>query len=99
MRVDPVPCEFEIPPPPDGGAFDQNKVNVEYSGGGMMGQRLGRAGSAAECAQVAGGWHYDDPANPKRIILCPDTCKTVQAITDARVGILLGCESTPAVPK
>jgi hypothetical protein len=92
----PVPCEWEIPPPPDGETFDRNKVNVEFSAGGQ-GQRIGYLETDADCAAAAGGWYYDDAASPTKILVCPQTCNVIQAITNTRIDILLGCETEPAI--
>jgi hypothetical protein len=39
------------------------------------------------------GWHYDNMEEPTRIIVCPQTCEVVRAAEQARIDILLGCES------
>jgi hypothetical protein len=86
-----------IPPPPDGQTFDRNKVNLQFSAGGQAAQPIGAVPSAGECANVSGGWHYDDPANPTKVLVCPQTCQTIQAIPDARVDVSFGCETVMAI--
>jgi hypothetical protein len=39
------------------------------------------------------GWYYDDPADPTRIIACPDTCEYFKADPDGSIAIQLGCET------
>lgn len=89
-------CEYEIPPPPDGMDFDPDQVNVEFDDGmgGML--PIGRVDSPAECAGVADGWYYDVPAAPTRIVLCPQTCDTIQGFSTASVSIKFGCATIPA---
>jgi hypothetical protein len=92
-------CEWEIPPPPAGETFDKNKVNVQFSSGGGAPQDLGYVPSAADCAAAQGGWYYDDANNPTKIYVCPETCAVLQGVTDAKIDILFGCATKPAVPK
>jgi hypothetical protein len=96
IQSTPVPCEWKIPMPPEGETFDTDKVNVDFATGSNPSQRVGAVGSAAECAQVSGGWHYDDPANPTKVMVCPQTCQVIQGATDARVDVLFGCATEPA---
>ena len=42
-------------------------------------------------ACVGAAWYYDDPTNPKQILLCPDVCKGAQNDTTATVKIVIGC--------
>ena len=39
------------------------------------------------------GWYYegDDPMNPERIVLCPNTCRRLESDVEGRVDIALGC--------
>ncbi|MCA9630914.1 MAG: VWA domain-containing protein [Myxococcales bacterium] len=94
-------CEWAIPAPPQGETFDKNKVNVQYfPPGSGNGESFGRVGSAAECANVVDGWYYDNPSSPTKIYVCPQTCTRIQAAGEqARVDILFGCASEPAVPR
>ncbi|MND04728.1 hypothetical protein D3C83_251350 [compost metagenome] len=48
-------------------------------------------GDASRCA--GGGWYYDDPAAPSRILLCPSSCDAVNDGSGGRVDIALGCET------
>jgi len=54
-----------------------------------------KVGSAAECTNATDAWYYDDPANPTRILACPQVCDQVKT-TDAQIDIVVGCESRPA---
>ena len=47
-------------------------------------------GVDATCA-AAGAWHYDDPANPKTIVLCPTTCAAVKADPKAAPALQFDC--------
>jgi hypothetical protein len=39
------------------------------------------------------GWHYDNAAEPKRIILCPGTCQQFKQDLTGKVQIELGCKT------
>jgi hypothetical protein len=55
------------------------------------------AESAAACGPE-GGWYYDDPLNPTRVLVCPATCNTITNDLQGRIDILFGCGTVP-VPK
>jgi hypothetical protein len=48
--------------------------------------------TSADCTN-AGGWYYDNPAAPTKVILCPATCMTVQADSNAKVDVQFGCDT------
>jgi len=89
-------CEYEIPPPPDGQDFDPDRVNVEFENGAGGTLEIGRVDTPAACAGVSDGWYYDDPTAPTRIVLCPQTCDTIQGFANASVSIEFGCATVPA---
>jgi hypothetical protein len=95
----PLPCEWEIPDPPDGESFDRNLVNVQFQQGALEPQRVGHVASENDCSNFSGGWYYDDPNAPNRVLVCPDTCAVLQSIEDARVDILFGCASIPSIAR
>jgi hypothetical protein len=87
-------CEFQIPTP-TGGTLDYGKVNIEVSSSDGT-QTLFYVGSAAQCDPVNGGWYYDiDPSagTPTKILVCPATCAAFKAATDAKVQVLIGCQT------
>lgn len=89
-------CEYDIPPAPNGETFDPDEVNVEFDDGmgGLL--EIGRVDSATDCAGVSNGWYYDNPDEPTRILVCSQTCDTLQGFSDASVGIKFGCATVPA---
>ncbi len=94
----PLECEWGIPAPPPGETFDPTQVNVDLLANGQK-ERLGKVPSESECASFSGGWYYDDPVAPTRIIACPDTCTTVKGSGVAGVSVALGCATEVAQPK
>jgi len=89
----PLPCTFKVPPPPAGLVFDPNLVNVKFTNKSGASTGIFRVDSEAKCDPKLGGWHYDDPAAPKEILLCSTTCSTVSASTGAQVSVEFGCAS------
>jgi len=82
-------CEFEIPEP-EMGELDFNLVNVKLTPAGEQGQIIPQVASAADCG-ANGGWYYDNPQSPTKIMLCPATCDLVKSLNEATVDIVLGC--------
>jgi Mg-chelatase subunit ChlD len=88
----PVECEWTIPPPPPGEAFDRSRVNVRVSAPSLAAPiDFGQVPNASACMEK--GWHYDNPSAPTRLIACPQTCSQLSGISQAKVDVLLGCET------
>lgn len=91
-----LPCQFDVPVPPDGQDFDPAQVNVEFDDGQGGSLDIGYVDAAADCANVEHGWYYDDPAAPTTIFVCPQTCDAIQGFVGAQVQVVLGCATIPA---
>lgn len=89
-----VPCEFQIPPATPDKPFDPHLVNVQYSQSGTP-TIVYAVPDANSCNPAQGGWYFDNPADPKRLLLCPTTCNTVTTVTGLSVQVALGCQSIP----
>jgi hypothetical protein len=82
-----VACDFKIPDPPAGQVIDENSVLVEYQpGAGGPVVELKRASGAAQCTPTS---FYIQNG---RIVLCPDTCSTIQKDEKAKVQVLFDCQ-------
>jgi hypothetical protein len=90
ISMNSLACEYEIPAPTDGSlSLDPDRVQVVYTPAVGDAEEVPRARSLADCANsAAGGWYYDDPAAPEKIIACPCTCSRFAA---GKVEIRLGC--------
>lgn len=84
----PLPCDFEIPPPPDGEVLDPNAVQVVFTPAGGSESEFPRASAADKCGSNT-GWYYDDESAPARIEFCPEACAQVKK--GGAVGIAFGC--------
>jgi hypothetical protein len=89
IRGQQVPCEFALPAPPAGMTLDVDKVNVLYTPG------MGMQTALTYDKNCPGdqGWRYDDAMNPTKVLLCAQTCKTIQADKGAAIDILFGCQT------
>jgi hypothetical protein len=89
----PLECEWEIPEAAPERPFDKELVNIELSSPSGADVMLGRVADEDDCAER--GWHYDDFDAPTRIIACDETCTLIQGTPQAKIDILLGCETWP----
>jgi hypothetical protein len=83
-------CEWTLPPPPDGETFDKNKVNVVYTSASGQSTPYGKLPPNLAC-DGRDGWYYDNENAPTKILVCPRTCTAIQAESDGRMDIELGC--------
>jgi hypothetical protein len=91
-----LPCEYAMP---KGDDIDPNKVNVDFTPSGGTGDTIGQVADETGCAGTHGGWYYDNPTAPNRIILCPDSCGAVQNDAGGQMDIVVGCATEAATPK
>jgi hypothetical protein len=82
-------CEVPIPKPADATAA-AGSVNVCFGSEGAGDEPLTAASGADACG---GGWYLDPPAAPEKVVLCPETCAAVQERAEARLTVVLGCET------
>jgi hypothetical protein len=87
----PLPCNFQIPPPPAGQNLDPLKVNVGYTAPSTTGEMLFRKANEQSACGDELGWYYDDGTQPKQVLLCPAACTQVAA--GGTVSIAFGCET------
>ena len=95
-----VACEYPLPVPPDGGV-DYGKVNLQIAtvdGGATPPLLVNSIVSEGDCDPAAGGWFYDDPSKPTRIIACPATCESIASMEGATVEVLFECDRVTSPP-
>jgi hypothetical protein len=88
IKSAPLPCDYKIPPPPTGESLNKDKVNVAFTPAGGSEETFPRAESAAACGSNA-AWHYDNPAAPSKVVMCPNACTKAQAGGSISIGF--GC--------
>jgi hypothetical protein len=78
-------CDFPLPKPPLGQTFDA--VNVAFKSSQGSDTTIARN----DACSPGGGWHYDVPMAPRKIVLCQDSCDLIQSDTDGRLSVVFGC--------
>lgn len=85
-----LPCVYDLPPPPPGEELDPGFVNIRYTPGGGTEETIPNVGDFSRC--TGEGWYYEgDPADPDRILLCPNTCRRLELDAAGRVDLAVGC--------
>jgi len=99
-----IPCSMALPTASSGLAVDPAKVNLVYADGACTFTTLKYVKTPAGCDPQAGGWSYDDPADPTTIELCPASCAAVGA-PGGQLRVSVGCATigigavTPSLPR
>ncbi len=88
-----LPCEWEIPAPPDGLEFNADEVNVSFTDEAGDTRLFKRVLKESGCTGDADLWYYDDPVNPATVKACPATCEKLQDRPDASIDIQFGCKT------
>jgi hypothetical protein len=90
IRMTSFTCSLDIPPAPEGKAFDKELVNVAFNTAtGALPYDYD-----PECMGAA-GWCFDDEANPSSIELCQAACDSLVAsleTAEGQLAVQFGCE-------
>ncbi|HEX4338980.1 MAG TPA: hypothetical protein VH062_23900 [Polyangiaceae bacterium] len=72
----------------------QDKLNVELSQG-KASERYYRVPSASDCSAntTRGEWYVESNGTDSKVRLCPRTCETVRAVSNATLDIVRGCRT------
>jgi hypothetical protein len=84
-------CTYEFGTPPAGQTISANNITVTMSSGSNS--TLVVRDDVGECTK---GWQL---TADKHILLCPDTCATVQADPLITVDVMFGCDSPVGIPQ
>ena len=98
VRAGLISCEYRLPLPPAGeGTLDLESVELQYTPGkNDPTTTIKKVADASACGATTGGYFYDDPRDPSRVVLCPASCTTVRGGTlDAKVDLVFGCIKKP----
>jgi hypothetical protein len=91
IRKKSLACDYLVPE--DSSRIDFNTVNVRYTEGSAKPSTFFYVSDESGCElKPDEGWYYDDPSNPTKVVLCPDTCSRVVNAEDASIDIEYGCE-------
>jgi len=87
-------CELTIPKPPMG-EIDPTLVNVALVSGDVH-TYVPKVADASACG-TGGGWYYDNPTAPTKVLLCQSSCDDAQAMVGpdklGKIEVLFGCET------
>jgi hypothetical protein len=89
-EVDPISCSWSIPPLPGDEAFDQDKVNFNYTGPDGEQGIIPRVDSAGGCGELS-AWYYSDEKDPHAVAFCPVACRRIIEGQYGDVEVVLGC--------
>ncbi len=87
----PFACDFEIPEREGNVSFDPTTVRVTFTStidGKRTKEQLPELTGASDCPLVGEGWFFNNPSDPSRIHICPDTC---QRFPRGKLNIEFGC--------
>jgi hypothetical protein len=97
IRTSAISCEYEIPEP-GMGKIDFDAVNVTFEEPAAPLDTFFYVDDAAACSISSDeSWYYDDPAQPRHVVLCPKACERVSAARNAKVSIAFGCKRNDLV--
>jgi hypothetical protein len=85
-----VPCELAIPDPPTGHVLDLTRVNVVRTSIRCESATIGYRESGSTCDST-GGWYFDDPNAPMKVVLCKASCNDV-SMPGEQLSFSLGCD-------
>jgi len=88
-----------LPQAQNGGTLDFTRVNVQFTPPNGQPQIVKQVRNQSECDPVNGGWFYDNPQNPTRIMACPKSCDGFNAQFGGQVDVLIGCKTITATPR
>ena len=95
IRRNELTCDYALPVPDNNEKVDLEKVNIRFV------DELGYVDflyveSAANCSKAEYGWYFDNPASPKKVVLCNPFCDEVKASRLGKIDVVLGCKRQEA---
>lgn len=97
VRAGVISCEYTLPiPPASQGTLDFETVELEFTPGkNDPAVTIKKVADANACGATSGGYYYDNPNDPSKVVLCPASCSAVRGGTlDAKVDLVFGCIKT-----
>lgn len=96
IRTDALPCDFALPDG-DGVEVQPDRVNLRHTGLDGQQTTIGRVDGLDRCDPAQGGWYFDDPDAPTRIIACEHSCRQLNELS-GEIKVLLGCPTVVVTP-
>jgi hypothetical protein len=89
IRGQALACDFPLP---RGENVDANKINVTFTPQSGQPEQWTKVNNEAACDDND-GWYFNDANNPTSVVLCPASCETASSDPDAKLEVILGCET------
>lgn len=96
IRSAALPCDFALPQS-DGVEVQPDRVNLRHSAASGEQTTIGSVRNREACDPNQGGWYFDNPAAPSRIIACEQSCQRLNELS-GEVKVLLGCPTVVVTP-
>jgi hypothetical protein len=93
IRNQALPCSYTIPQANEGGIINYGNVNVSFTPAGQASQQFYGVSDAAACQTTNMDWYYDTTMT--HVVLCPNSCTAVKAVSKGAVNIDYGCTTLP----
>ena len=94
-----ISCEYEIPIPPDGQTIDSKLINVKHTSSSGTQNTIYNVPNGEMGCGMTGGWYFDNPATPTKIVVCNNTCNALQSDMGGKVEVLFGCATEVKPPE
>lgn len=91
-----VPCQYTIPAPTPDRQIDPSMIGVAVTPNGGTKAEIPKLSGAAAC-DANGGWYFDDPNAPTKVLLCDSTCSFVTADPLNQLDFVMQCKSVEIV--
>ena len=92
IRGQALPCDYALPS--DDSNVDVKRVNLRHTTASGQAETIGWVADASACDPAQGGWYFDDPGAPRRMIVCANRCEQLKQ-AGGEVQVLLGCPRVP----
>ena len=93
IRKRALSCEKSVPEVAENLVIAYDRVNVVFvtdQGEEVFRKVADRDGCAND---PRGTWYYDNPDDPQKIVLCPETCDQVQSVAEGAFNVVFGCDT------
>ncbi len=93
IRKRALSCEKSVPEVAENLVIAYDRVNVVFATD--EGEEVFRNVADLDACEnnPRGSWYYDDPDDPQKIVLCPETCDKVQSVAEGAFNVVFGCDT------
>lgn len=88
IRGQALPCDYALPSGDSN--VDVKRVNLRHTSASGAASTIGWVSGPESCDPEQGGWYFDDPNAPQRLVVSSNSCDRLKQ-TGGDVQVLLGC--------